>query len=36
VARYLVEGAKSEKLKSAKAVAVGFVDGDFELLRKNA
>jgi hypothetical protein len=36
VARYLLEGPESDKLNRAQAVAVGFVDGDLEVLHKNA
>jgi hypothetical protein len=34
IARYISEGSESVKLKYARAVAVGFVDGDLDVLHK--
>lgn len=32
VEKYLISGKHSEKLKSSKAIACGFVDGDLEII----
>jgi len=36
IARYLAEGDRAPKLTDAKAIAVGFVDGDLDIVRSVA
>lgn len=36
ITKYLAEGAEASRLKKSRAVAVGFVDGDLEVIHSDA